>query len=184
MTTGNLNQYAKHRGCTPSYVSKLRDQGRLVLITIKGRTLVDFEQSDARVAADTNPARAAQGDTDPPAGAAAGHTSPPASRSSAQAGTGAGAHPPAGTESFHEARTRRETAEANMAQLRELELTGQLIRVDAVRAAAAKVVTTSRDALLQIPHRMTAFLTPEALRMLEDELRHVMLELSKLGQGK
>ena len=70
-------------------------------------------------------------------------------------GLGGGAKPPA-DEDFSAARTRREISEANMAEMRERELAGQLIRVDAVRASGARTVATARDALLQIPHRMTA----------------------------
>lgn len=180
MTTGTISEYARHRGCTHGYVSKLRDQGRLVLITINGRVRVDFEQSDARVSGTADPARAANG-VRPQAGAKAGSASPPARQPSAQAG--AGANPPA-DEDFSAARTRREISEANMAEMRERELAGQLIRVDAVRASGARTVATARDALLQIPHRMTAYLTPEVLQMLEAEIRSVMLELSNLGRTK
>ncbi|KJS64396.1 MAG: hypothetical protein JM57_13930 [Comamonadaceae bacterium BICA1-1] len=161
-------------------MSKLRDQGRLVLIEVNGGTRVDFEQSDARVSGTADPARAANG-VRPQAGAKAGSASPPARQPSAQAG--AGANPPA-DEDFSAARTRREIAEANMAEMRERELAGQLIRVDAVRASGARTVATARDALLQIPHRMTAYLTPEVLQMLEAEIRSVMLELSNLGRTK
>jgi len=183
MTTGTFAAYAKHRGCAQSYVSKLRDQGRLVLIEVNGGTRVDFEQSDARVARTADPARAAHGVAHPQAGAKAGSASPPARQSSAQAGAGGGAKPPA-DEDFSAARTRREISEANMAEMRERELAGQLIRVDAVRASGARTVATARDALLQIPHRMTAYLTPEVLQMLEAEIRSVMLELSNLGRTK
>ena len=96
---------------------------------------------------------------------------------------GGGADPPP-EEDFAAARTRREISEANMAEMRERELAGQLIRVDAVRASGARTVATARDALLQIPHRMTAYLTPEVLQMLEAEIRSVMLELSNLGRTK
>lgn len=126
--------------------------------------------------------------------AAGGGADPPGGRKGAQSGakTGpdgienqpeGGADPPP-EEDFAAARTRREISEANMAEMRERELAGQLIRVDAVRASGARTVATARDALLQIPHRMTAYLTPEVLQMLEAEIRSVMLELSNLGRTK
>ena len=61
-----------------------------------------------------------------------------------------------------EARTRREIAEANIAEMKEGELRGDLIRVSAVKATLAVVFATTRDALLQIPARLAPLLAADA----------------------
>lgn len=65
-------------------------------------------------------------------------------------------------ESHDAARTRREIAEANLAEIREAELRGELIRVAAVKATLATVFATTRDALLQIPPRLAPLLAADA----------------------
>lgn len=89
-------------------------------------------------------------------------------------------------EDFQAARTRREIAEANLAEMREAELEGKLIRVDAIRAAWARRLSGTRDALLQIPSRLAPILAPETdldrvALMLEEELRRSLAELSRDG---
>lgn len=59
------------------------------------------------------------------------------------------------------ARTRREIAEANLAELREAEARGDLIRVDAIRSALAGMIASTRDSLLQIPARVAPVLAVE-----------------------
>jgi hypothetical protein len=61
-----------------------------------------------------------------------------------------------------EARTRREISEANISEMREGELRGDLIRMSAVKATLASVFATTRDALLQIPARLAPLLAADA----------------------
>jgi hypothetical protein len=61
-----------------------------------------------------------------------------------------------------EARTRREIAEANMAELLEAKQRRELIRVAAVQAQLATDYATTRDAMLQIPARMAPLLAAES----------------------
>ena len=60
------------------------------------------------------------------------------------------------------ARTRREIAEANLAEMREAEERGDLIRVSAVKGTLATVFATTRDALLQIPARLAPLLAADS----------------------
>lgn len=60
------------------------------------------------------------------------------------------------------ARTRREIAEANMAEMEEARLRRELIRVAAVQAQLATDYATTRDAMLQIPARMGPLLAAES----------------------
>lgn len=78
-------------------------------------------------------------------------------------------------------RNRREAAEAERAELSLAEDKGQLIRVDAVKAAVASVFSAARDALLQIPARLGPQLAAEsdaskAQTMLHTEI-HQALQL-------
>jgi len=82
--------------------------------------------------------------------------------------------------------TRREIAEANLAEMREAELEGRLIRVEVIRAAWAKRVASTRDALLQIPSRLAPTVAAQSdvdqvARVLEEELRQALAELSRDG---
>ena len=71
---------------------------------------------------------------------------------------GSGADP---TEDHQAARTRREIAEANLAEMREAEERGDLIRVAAVRSTLAAVFSTTRDALLQLPARLAPLIAAD-----------------------
>ena len=64
--------------------------------------------------------------------------------------------------SYHVARTLRETEEARMAKLKRMEIEGTLIRTADVRTAYAKRAAGLREALLQIPARLSAVLAAES----------------------
>lgn len=65
-------------------------------------------------------------------------------------------------ETHDAARTRREIAEANLAEMKESELRGDLIRVSAVKAELSTVFAGTRDTLLQIPARLAPLLAADA----------------------
>ena len=88
---------------------------------------------------------------------------------------------PAKVDDYMFNRNRREAAEAERAELSLAEDKGQLIRVDAVKAAVASVFSAARDALLQIPARLGPQLAAEsdaskAQTMLHSEI-HQALQL-------
>jgi len=108
---------------------------------------------------------------------------PAASRQAGAAPDNSATHEPARLSAFDEARTRREVADANLSELKEAELRGTVIRVDAMRSAWAAKVATVRDALLQIPSRLAPVLAAETdlivvTGKLESELRQALAELS------
>ncbi len=89
-------------------------------------------------------------------------------------------------EDYDAARTRREIAEANLAELKEAEQQGKVIQVEAVRAAWARRLAGTRDALLQIPIRVAPVVAAESSIeqvsiLLEAELRQALAELSRDG---
>ena len=62
---------------------------------------------------------------------------------------------------------------------------GTLIRADSVRTSWANKISTARDALLQIPHRLAPVLAAETeiervAELIEAELRQALLQLSEV----
>jgi hypothetical protein len=81
------------------------------------------------------------------------------------------------------ARTRREIAEANIAEMNEERLRRELIRVSAVQAHLATDYATTRDAMLQIPARMAPLLAAEqdpasVQTMLHAEIHQALMTLA------
>ena len=96
-------------------------------------------------------------------------------------------------EDHQAARTRREIAEANLAEMREAEERGDLIRVSAVKATLATIFATTRDALLQIPSRLAPLLAADAdpanvQNTLHTEIHQALNDLAtaprKIGQAE
>ncbi|WP_295886694.1 hypothetical protein [uncultured Thiohalocapsa sp.] len=52
---GTKAEYARHRGCAPSAVTRALKEGRISTVIINGREMVDFEASDRRWATLTRP---------------------------------------------------------------------------------------------------------------------------------
>lgn len=95
-------------------------------------------------------------------------------------------------EGHDEARTRLRISEANLSEMREAEERGQLIRVDAVKAALSVAMATARESLLQIPSRLAALLAansdPASVQnLLHSEIHQALVELSgtsaRLGEA-
>lgn len=171
MATGSFSDYARHIGASPAYVSKLKRQGRLVMREVDGKQVVDFEQSDRLVRNTTDLGRAGNGRNAAPNAAPSRPVAPLAETGKVDA-------------IFRQAQAQERAFAAKIEELKYKEMAGQLIRIDAVRAAWAKRIASARDALLQIPHRLAPVLAAESDmervgQLLEDELRHVLDELSR-----
>ena len=169
-------EYSRHRECSREAVRKAVDSGRIK--TFGPDKLIDAELADAQWARNTR-ARVRGNDVEPiaPAMASAGRVGGDDFRDMIRA------NEVGGSTSYEEARRRRETAEANIAEIKQAEREGQVIRADAVRAAWAAKITGARDALLQIPSRIAPVLAAETdlvrvTALLEDELRRALSDLS------
>ena len=68
----------------------------------------------------------------------------------------------ANDESQDQARTRREIAEANLAELRLRELRGDLVRVEKIKAQHQRRVAAMREAFLQLPARVVPLLLADS----------------------
>lgn len=170
------SEYAKLRGCAPSAVTRAIKEGRITTIMVDGRELIEVAVADIQWQSNTR-ARVDSSSTAVVAAAPAGRVGGDDFREMIRA------NEVGGTTSYEEARRRRETAEANLAEMKQAEMEGKLILADAVRSAWAAKITGARDALLQIPSRIAPVLAAETdlvrvTALLEDELRQALAELS------
>lgn len=86
--------------------------------------------------------------------------------------------------SYHVAKTLNEAAQARMNQLKLRELQGDLIRVAAIRSELATAIASTREALMQIPARLSPVLAPETDQakvhdLLQAELVQVLDHLNR-----
>jgi len=119
-----------------------------------------------------------------PANQPARHASSPATTGSGAAGTtGATGDEEGASGTYSEFRTRREGAEAELAELRLFETKGELIRVAAVKTALGVAFATAREALLQLPSRLAPQLAGETdpatiQNLLYAEIHQVLVDLA------
>jgi hypothetical protein len=167
-------EYARHRGVSEAAVSKAVSQRR---ITLTPDGLIDPLAADAQWARNTR-VRAGSGQSGGAAlGAAPGAVSAPvAGRSGALADAAAGVaalesaargrelevDKKPGDDDYWQSRGRREKAEAERSELELGKLKGELIEVSAVRGQIGAVLSSLREALMQIPARMSPVLAAEA----------------------
>jgi predicted negative regulator of RcsB-dependent stress response len=162
--------YARHRKCSKVAVGKAVKAGRISLVNgLIDPTVADIQwQANSRARASSNQAgQLALGDvqTSAPTGAAESDATAPVPRDA----------------DYMASRTRRESAEAELAELRLAEQHGSLIRVDAIKQALANAFTATRDSLLQIPSRLAAVLAAETDAAKVHEL--LQLELYRALEG-
>ena len=144
-------EYARHRHCSREAVRNAVASGRIT--TFGPDKLIDPELADAQWQRNTRVrVRSASADKTIPAA-----NVPPVAAVSV---------------SYDEARRRRELAEASMAEMKQEELSGDLIRVDVITRHLARKIATMRDAFLQIPLRLAPVIAAET-----DQAKiHAMLE--------
>lgn len=146
------SEYARRRGVAPSAVTRAIAEGRITPIVVDGREMIEPIAADAQWAANS---RRRTGSS-PAVPVRSGSVAPGAT--------------------YEAARRVREEAEAQLAVLRLQEQRGELIRVDAVRHAVARRLSTLRERFLGIPDRVATGLAattdPVAVhQILEDEIR-------------
>jgi len=77
------------------------------------------------------------------------------------------------------ARTRRETSEANISEIKQQELKDSLVSKEAVRRTVHEVFRSLRDSLSVVPRRLSGEVATctepeECIKLIDDELRHVL----------
>lgn len=78
---------------------------------------------------------------------------------------------------FNDARTRREVANAQIAELKAAEESGRLIPRDEVYAREFAIARKLRDRINGFPTKLQQFMTPDAMAMLIEECRALVTEL-------
>ena len=149
-------EYARHRGVSKPYITKLAQNGVLVMRGGK----VDVRATDTVL--DDKPVD----DVEPPPAARPPASAPP-SRSAADT------LPQAGGASFGQARTIEMVFRAKLRRLEFETKQGRLIEADAVRRRIAENVRALRDGLLGLPDRITSSIAAET--GMEHRKVHVLL---------
>lgn len=154
LVTGS--ELARHLNVSPQAVTKARKAGRLS--TIDGR----YDLAVAMIQWDANRQRRRNDQPVQPPAAGGG-------RGEASSPGGAGAE-------YWDAKTRRETAEASIAELKEAELRGDLVRRAVVEREFASRLVALRESLEVLADRLSAQVAAEAdagrcRQLLRDEHR-------------
>jgi hypothetical protein len=155
MTVGTKLQYAKHRGCGPSYITKLIKNGTLAEPALMADGRVNFILADQMIG----------------------------KPSSADAES-LFATPYAGAPNFAEERARREAAEAQLAEIKLQEKQRELLKSEAVAQAATSVfgraMARFSEAWAELAVVLAPMTDPAAIAdRLADEQRRVMAGLHK-----
>ena len=179
MTPLTQAAFARHLGVVKSYVTLLKQQGRLVM-THDGK--VDVEASEAKIKATEDPGKsgvaerhsknreAGQGATAP---ADAPITAVDAKKAAKIEAPEEAAEPEtAGSPDYQKARARKETANADLAEMEARSRAGQLMETAAVLAAIADAGTTLRTFLQTIP----PILAPQLATMADENQIRLLLE--------
>lgn len=197
MPVVGLGEYAKHRGVSRTAVEKAIAAGRITLICgAHGHPLrplcLDRDTADAQWASRTTPSAV---HPHAPVVAAPEPKPKPTAKPVATVRTAPSPSPrirdprdddddgdPA-TESLADARTRRETAQADIAEFTRDQTAGRLVEVAAVRRAWTVLLQRVKSGLLAIPSRTASTLAAiddevEVRNRLDAEIRAVLRELT------
>lgn len=173
------SQFAVIYGCSKPYVTKLVAEKRLVLsadgklVNVEASLrLLDVTSDPSKAGvrdrwaayrtgaapATTNSRRAAIGGLASAAGA--GAADPVAPASTLPLATDTSKSPP-DESPYHQARTKRELAEAELATMKLKEALGQLVDAPSTLRAFVDVQTVARNEVLSLADRLTPLVTPE-----------------------
>lgn len=169
MTTGSRSDYAAHIGKSPAYVTKLGHQGRLVERDEGGKRVIDFDLTDRLIRNTTDLGRARNGVNAKPGSTPSLPVAPIADAGRVDA-------------IFRQAQAQERAFNAKLAELEYRKAIGELVNAADVRASLARRAATFREALLQIPARLSAQLVAETSQakvhaLIEHELRTAMAHL-------
>lgn len=182
------SEFARIRGCSGPYVTKLGHQGRLVL-DASGK-LIDVDATIALLDRTDDPARGGDRTGKPLVATSASASSVQAEGQGvalpavpAAAGGDSRQRQADGDSAYKSAATRERIAKARMAELELAEKAGTLVLKAEVDAAIFGLARQAMDALDAIPDRLSvqlAALTDAGAvhKLLSDELRHVMQEMA------
>jgi len=185
MTTESLRAFATRKKNSVSYWHGQKELGRLVMVDVGGKKMVDVEASEARLAATADPAKGHMAEVNERQRVMhRGTVTPPALPPSYQPGTDNSKNA-----TYMQAKTAREVYEAKNAQLEYEERTGKLLRADEVKSHLASKIASMREAFLQIPSRLVPILAAETdaakiHTLLESEIVRAMALVNEGNDGR
>lgn len=161
MTTCTKSEFAALLGKDKSYVTRLGQAGRLVMVGEGKGAKVDVEASKALLAESVDPSRSGSDESKPQVAARPVHSS------------------------YNDARTRNELAKAQTAELDLAVKLGKLVDADEARLFAADLAASFRGALEILPDRLAPELVPlsdtEAVRaVLVESFEQVLTDLADM----
>ena len=172
MTALTQSAFARHLGVDRAHVSRLKKTGRLVMTPDGDRVLV--AESEARIAATADPGKVAVAErhaakrAGQAAAAVDGHK---AAKTEAEPGEPEAPEQP-GMPDYQKARARKETANADIAEMEARTRAGQLMETAAVMAAVADAGTTFRTHFATLP----TILAPQLAAMADENQIRLLLE--------
>jgi len=177
---GSFSAYAEHIGASAPYVSKLKAQGRLVIVKNEaGKDEVDFVLSDRLVRNTADLSRAGNGANAKPAAAPSAPSVPPV-----ETMTGASRN----DATFRQAHTHEKVFAAKKIELEYKKLAGELVERKRVQDAAYTIGRMMRDSILAVPTRLAPELAElrdawEIERRIAAALRQVLDDVSKIADA-
>lgn len=171
---GSFSDYARHIEASPAYVSKLRRQGRLVVVLgDNGKELVDFALSDRLIKNTTDVAKARNGAN---------------AKKDGMAGSRIGEEALRSDDVFRRrqaAMAEKEEVELKLRQIELREREGELVERPRVEEAAARIGRLLRDTLIGLPVRLAPELasigdTWEIEQRLTTALRKVLDDFAEM----
>lgn len=145
---GTLTEFAAHFGVSAPYVTKLKKQGRLVMVTVDGKELVDFAMTEKLIRNTTDPAKAENG-------------------ANAKLGAGSRVVQDVGSGNrldltYKQARTHEAAFRAKLTELEFREREGLLVEADKIKRSAVTLAAMTRSAFENIPDKLADRLAAEA----------------------
>ena len=170
-TLGTRAEYAAHIGASGPYVTKLGHQGRLVEREVNGKRMVDFELTDRLVRNTADLGRARNGANAAPGRAPSTPIAPLAESGKVDA-------------IFRQAQAQERAYNAKLAELEYKRAIGEVVSAADVEAELSRVFAAFREAMMQIPARVSAVLAAETdaakvADTLTDEIRRALLQLKE-----
>ncbi len=169
-------EYARRRDCSRQAVAQAIAAGRITTVVENGKKMIDPEVADIQWARNTDQKQFERANA---AKIAAATPPPPPSAGKTKAGEG-------GDNVYWDARARRETAEADKAEIELAKLRGDVADIEGMKRAAMVTGRLLRDSFLGLPAKLApeyAGLTDafEIERNMEAAIRRILDDIADLS---
>ena len=190
MTTESLRAFAARKGNAVSYWHKQKELGRLVMVDVNGKPMVDVERSEALIAATADPAKSHMASVNDDQRAMHRGAVPPSPLPQEDAFRSN----PTDTKNatYMQAKTARAVYEAKKSQLDLAERQGLLIEREQIKRDLHTIARELRDRHTTTARRIAAELANTSnaeacetvlLREFEQMLKHTVSSVAKLNLG-